>query len=140
MENEEAAAALADLENVRQARSARLRAPQWYWHAVGGALLAIESVVFTPLWIKITVTVIVAIGLGVTIGAYQQHAGFRPKRVDRAGVLLGLATVLSVAIIGAACWLIGYAHYWTWMAVVSGVLTYGAVFIIGQWVERRVTV
>ena len=139
MENQEAAAALADLENVRQTRSDRLRAPRWYWHALGGALLAIESVIFTPLWMKITVTVVAAIGLGVTIGAYQQHSGYRPKGVDRAGVLLALATVLLVAIIGAACWLIGYPHHWTWMALVSGVLTYGAVFVLGQRVERRVT-
>lgn len=103
-------------------------------------MLAIEVVIFTPLWIKITVTIIAAIGLGAAIGAYQQRTGFRPEGVDRADVLLGLATVLLVAIIGGVCWLIGQAHDWTWMAVVSGVLTYGAVLLVDHRAERLVTV
>ena len=138
MENKEAAAALAELDEVRRARNEQLRAPRWYWHAVGGGLAVTEFAILAPTWARIVLTIFVTVGFGAAIGVYQRRTGYRSNGRDKAGWLYALAVVAPVLAIGLTCWIIGATQNWPWMAFISGALTYIAVILAGHWAERRI--
>lgn len=137
MENistQDAANALASIDQARSEAAARLTTPWWY-HPILGLLAAVFVVAYTigGLGVMIAVAVVYFLGLGILMGAYKKQTG-----VWINGLKAGKATwwtlplvVIMVAGMGAAFYF-HVEHGLNWPAWVAGALVFIAVNVFGR--------
>ena len=144
MENNEAMTrdaiqALAAVNETERARTVHLRAPLWYWHVVGVMFILIEGSLMLPVGWRIAADVLAAIAGGAAIGAYQSSTGFRGSMSDRSGIRLAAYFVALVGGIALVAWLLGSITGWRWTPLAAGLVTYGAIVVIGPRLEKVAT-
>ena len=144
MENNEAMTrdaiqALAAVNETERARTVHLRAPLWYWQVVGVMFILIEGSLMLPVGWRIAADVLAAIAGGAAIGAYQSSTGFRGSMSDRSGIRLAAYFVALVGGIALVAWLLGSITGWRWTPLAAGLVTYGAIVVIGPRLEKVAT-
>ena len=141
MENDEAMTrdaiqALAAVTETEHARAVHLRAPLWYWHTVGIMFILIEGSLMLPFGWRIAADVLAAMAGGAALGAYQSSTGFRGSMSDKSGLRLAAYFIALVGGIALIAWLISSVTDWRWMPLVAGLVTYGAIVVIGPRLEK----